>query len=136
MPYTAKRPQLILLAFERIERLTADRLWNRAIDVDQSTSRATVYRTVGLLRDCGLIQEIKAIGGERFYSPKTNAHNDPSYLICSDCEMLIKFQDDHMPLLEDCISRRLGFKPSLKTMLIETMCAELRTNGVCKRRKS
>jgi Fur family ferric uptake transcriptional regulator len=135
LPYT-ERPQLIRLAFERIERLTADGLWNRAIDVDQSNSRATVYRTVGLLRDYGLIQEFKAIGGERFYSPKTNAHNDPSYLICSDCEMVIKFQEDHMALLKDCISRRLGSKPSRKTMRIETMCAELRANGVCKRRKS
>jgi Fur family ferric uptake transcriptional regulator len=41
-----------------------------------------------------------------------------------------------MSLLEDCITRRLGFRPETSSVRIEASCDELRLNGICERRRA
>jgi Fur family ferric uptake transcriptional regulator len=45
---------------------------------------------------------------------------------------VVEFEDEHIALLHDCISRRLGFKPQLKSMRIEAHCEELAREGTCR----
>jgi Fur family ferric uptake transcriptional regulator len=39
-----------------------------------------------------------------------------------------------MELLENCITRRLGFSPTNKMVKIEAHCDELKLRGTCKKR--
>ena len=48
---------------------------------------------------------------------------------------MVEFEDDNIAVLEDCITRRLGFKPSMKSIRIEASCEELARKGVCASRK-
>ena len=48
----------------------------------------------------------------------------------------VEFEDQHIELLEECISKRLGFSPASKSLRIEANCDELRKQGVCKNRKT
>ena len=136
LPFTAQRRQILRGIFEHRERFTADGLWKAILEKDKSASRSTIFRTITLLKDCDLIREVEVARGQRFYYPKTTNHEDPNHLICSDCGKVIEFQDEHMALLEECITRRLGFKSNRKTLRIDATCEELRLKGFCERATS
>ncbi|MEM7385336.1 MAG: transcriptional repressor [Verrucomicrobiota bacterium] len=132
---TAQREVIVRAAFESKEHFNADELWERARKQDASTSRATVYRTLSLLVESGLLQEID-IGSEGkkvVYDPNFLDHPDHNHLICVDCDKVVEFEDQHITVLEDCISKRLGFSPSRKSIRIEAKCEEMRRQGACSR---
>jgi Fur family transcriptional regulator, ferric uptake regulator len=52
-----------------------------------------------------------------------------------DCDRIIEFEDTNMELLENCISRRLGFSPANKAVKIEGHCDELKLKGTCRNRQ-
>lgn len=130
---TPQRDAIVQSAFDGKEHYTADELWDRARQKDSSTSRATVYRTLALLVESGLLRELDLGKEYKYYDPNFLDHPHHNHLICVDCDKVVEFEDAHMSLLEDCISRRLGFKPSRKTIRIEATCEELKRVGACSR---
>ncbi len=130
---TPQREAIVQSAFASSEHFTADDLWDRARKQDASTSRATVYRTLSLLVESGLLHEIDLGKENRHYDPNFLDHPNHNHLICTDCEKVVEFEDDHINLLEDCITRRLGFKPNRKMIRIEASCDELKRLGACSR---
>ncbi|MFT6793810.1 MAG: Fur family ferric uptake transcriptional regulator, partial [Rubritalea sp.] len=70
-------------------------------------------------------------------APKTydpNFVDAPSHnhLICIDCGKVVEFEDDNIEILNDCITRRMGFRPVKQSIRIEACCDTLRVKGVCK----
>ena len=98
-------------------------------------SRATVYRTLTLLVESGLLREIDLGRDQTYYDPNFLEKPQHNHLICTDCDKVVEFEDDNIAVLEDCITRRLGFKPSMKSIRIEASCEELARKGVCASRK-
>jgi len=81
-----------------------------------------------LLREIDLGKDIK------YYDPNFLEHPNHNHLICVDCDKVVEFSDENINLLEDCITRRLGFRPTKKAIRIEASCEELRRKGSCKSR--
>ena len=71
----------------------------------------------------------------KHYDPNFIDHPHHNHLICVDCDKVVEFEDKGLEVLEDCISRRLGFQPASKSIRIEANCQELQRSGVCKSRK-
>jgi Fur family ferric uptake transcriptional regulator len=128
---TAQREVIIEAAFGTTEHYTAEELWEMARQIDPATSRATVYRTISLLVDAGLLREIDLGRDQKYYDPNFVDHPDHNHLICIDCGKVIEFEDENVAVLEDCITRRLGFRPTKKSIRIEACCDKLRTTGLC-----
>jgi len=128
---TAQRDSIISTVFEDDEHFTADELFDRVRRKDAATSRATVYRTINLLEEADLLHEVDLGGSEKTYDP--NFHDRPTHnhLICIDCDKVIEFEDNHIEVLNDCITRRLGFIPSKQSLRIEACCEALRSTGRC-----
>jgi Fur family ferric uptake transcriptional regulator len=120
---TAPRDAIIRAAFSTTEHYTA-------------VSRATVYRTLPLLVECGVLKEMDFGQDHKFYDPNYIEHPHHMHLICEDCNRIVEFEDQHIELLEDCITKRLGFSPASKFVRITATCDQLKTMGVCDRRKS
>ena len=131
---TSQRDAIIEAAFSTTEHYTADDLLVMAKKVDRSVSRATVYRTLPLLVESGMLREMDFGRDHKFYDPNYVDHPNHNHLICLDCAKIIEFEDVHMDTLEICISKRMGFTPTGKVVRIEAHCDELRTTGACKRR--
>ncbi|MEX2578609.1 MAG: transcriptional repressor [Verrucomicrobiales bacterium] len=131
MRRTAQRDVIVEAAFASDDHFTAEELLKKAQRIDPKTSRATLYRTITLLLECGLLREIDLGRDERVYDPNFLESPDHNHLICIDCGKVIEFEDDNAGLLIDCITRRLGFRPSSKSMRIEACCDRLRSDGVC-----
>ncbi len=128
---TAQREIIVEAAFANDDHFTAEELWAKARKLDPKTSRATVYRTISLLLECDLLKEIDLGRDERVYDPNFLDSPDHNHLICVDCGKVIEFEDENAAVLIDCLTRRLGFRPSSKSMRIEACCDKLRADGVC-----
>jgi Fur family ferric uptake transcriptional regulator len=53
-----------------------------------------------------------------------------------DCQKVVEFECPNIELLANCITRRLGFTPTKKTLTIEASCDLLKMNGVCHRKET
>lgn len=133
---TVQREAIIEAAFSTKEHYTAEELLVMARKIEKSVSRATVYRTLPLLVESGLLHELNLGSDTKVYDPNFVEHPTHNHLICVDCNKIIEFEDMNMELLENCISRRLGFSPASKAVKIEGHCDELRTNGTCRNRRA
>ena len=128
---TPQRDAIISAAFSTTDHFTADDLLARSRAIEPSVSRATVYRTLPLLVESGLLKEMDFGKDFKFYDPNYVAHPGHNHLICVDCDRIIEFEDRNMDTLEDCISKRLGFSPFNKVVRIEARCDELKRSGTC-----
>jgi Fur family iron response transcriptional regulator len=62
------------VVFERFQHLTADEIYDR-VKMEANVSRATVYNTMGLFSEQGLVREIKADSSKTFYDSNTSRHH-------------------------------------------------------------
>ncbi|MBP6602306.1 MAG: transcriptional repressor [Verrucomicrobiales bacterium] len=131
MRRTGQRDIIVEAAFSNDDHFTAEELFAKARRLDPKTSRATLYRTIALLVECKLLKEIDLGRDERVYDPNFLDSPDHNHLICVDCGKVLEFEDDNTAALIDAITRRLGFRPSSKSMRIEACCDRLRTEGRC-----
>ncbi len=131
---TAQRDAIIAAAFGTHEHFTAEALLEMSKKIEPSVSRATVYRTLPLLVECGVLKELDLGREQKVYDPNFVDHPHHNHLICVDCDKIVEFEDQNIELLEECISRRLGFSPSSKMVRIEAKCDELKRLGECKNR--
>lgn len=128
---TPQRNAVIDLIFASDEHFTADELWERIRKSNSKASRATVYRTINLLVEAGLLHEIDLGEDIKTYDPNFNDKPSHNHLICVDCGKVLEFEDSHIELLNDCITRRMGFRPKNQSIRIEANCEKLRTAGSC-----
>jgi len=131
---TRPREMIIETIFESEDHFSAEDLQEKVRAVDSGASRATVYRTLALLVESGLLREIDLGLGVTYYDPNFIDHPNHNHLICVDCHRVVEFEDAHMAVLEDCITRRLGFSAASASIRIEANCEELKQKGVCRNR--
>ena len=132
---TKQRDVIIEAAFGTREHFNADELHEMVRRIDRSISRATVYRTLGLLVNCRLLREIDLGRDQTYYDPNFLDKPEHNHLTCTDCDRVVEFEDDHIAVLEDCITRRLGFTPASKSIHIVAKCDELERTGRCRFQK-
>ncbi len=133
MRITAQRRAIIDTVFTTRQHFTADELlaWSR--QRDKSVSRATVYRTLPLLTESGLVREMDFGKVYKYYDPYYAEHPSHNHIICQDCQKIIEFDSDNVEQLGAEISRRLGFVAVGHRFEITARCLELKKHGTCKR---
>src|SRR5215212_1733652 len=131
---TKQRDMIIEAAFSTKEHFNADDLHEMARRIDRTISRATVYRTLLLLVECGLLREVDLGRDQTYYDPNYLDKPSHNHLICADCDRVVEFENDHIALLEDCITRQLGFTVASKSMRIIANCYKLARTGRCEHR--
>ena len=131
---TAQRQAIIDTAFSTDRHFTAEQLlaWSR--ERDQSVSRATVYRTLPLLTESGLVREMDFGKDYKFYDPNYAEHPHHNHIICQDCEKIVEFESEKIEKLENEISHRLGFAVKAHRLQITATCEELKKMGECKKK--
>src|SRR5260221_550412 len=131
---TSQRQVIIETAFGTEEHFTAEQLlaWSRKRD--RSVSRATVYRTLPLLTESGLVREMDFGKDYKFYDPNYAEHPNHNHIICNDCEKIVEFESDKIEKIESQITRRLGFSIKTQRLQITGSCEELKKLGACKKK--
>ncbi len=72
---TSQRRLITHLLFTRCTHLSADEVFRLINTDDQCVSKATVYNTLGLLAEKGVVREVIADPNRIFYDPNTEPHH-------------------------------------------------------------
>lgn len=128
---TSQRDAIVEVIFSTDEHFTPDELFERFRKRGVNPSRATLYRTLALLTEANLLQEIDLGDGQTTYDPNFTNRPTHNHLICIDCGKVTEFEDDHLDILNHCLTRRLGFHPVRQSLRIEASCQKLRNNSHC-----
>jgi Fur family ferric uptake transcriptional regulator len=98
----------ILDVFLRSERhLSVDDLLHMVQKKRPDVGRTTVYRTLKLLQDAGLAQELVVQGQTYFEREYNREHHD--HFICNSCGEIIEFSNPDIERLQDEVAAGLGF---------------------------
>jgi Fur family ferric uptake transcriptional regulator len=127
---TAQRRVLIEIIQEADGHLDAAALLERARKRDAQIDRATVYRTLELLKKLRLIDELDLMhldGEKHFYEVRTTV--DHVHLACVQCGRIEEFTSPLFERLKDEISRRNGFRIRVTRLEVGGQCK------VCSARK-
>ena len=85
-----------------------EEVYRRASEIDQKISLATVYRTLRLFEDSGIIQSHDFGGGRaRYEASDDDTHHD--HLIDLDSGEVIEFFDEELEALQEKIAKRMGY---------------------------
>ncbi len=85
-----------------------EELHRRAHDVDPHISIATVYRTVRLFEEAGIIERHDFRDGRSRYEERTGEHHD--HLIDMKTGEVVEFVDKEIEALQEATARKLGYR--------------------------
>jgi Fur family ferric uptake transcriptional regulator len=83
---------------------------------------STVYRTLELLKELGLVTETDLGGGKLRYHSVENGHHH--HLICRKCGRIVELDEAVLKPVEGTILRKYGFKPDLSHLAVFGHCLE------------
>ena len=129
---TSQRQVIIDTVFSTDQHFTAEQLLDWARKQDQSVSRATVYRTLPLLTESGLVHEMDFGKDYKYYDPNYADSPNHNHLICQDCDRIVEFESDKIDKLQDEISQSLGFYLKAQQLRLTASCDEMKRLGACK----
>ena len=85
-----------------------DELYKRAVQVDDRISIATVYRTVKLFEESGIITKHDFKGGKARYEELNESHHD--HLIDIKTGQIIEFVDEDIEQLQKKVADKYGYE--------------------------
>jgi Fur family ferric uptake transcriptional regulator len=85
-----------------------EELYRRAHDLDPHISIATVYRTVRLFEEAGIIERHDFRDGRSRYEEAPDVHHD--HLIDMRTGKVVEFVDEEIEKLQQAIAKRLGYR--------------------------
>lgn len=85
-----------------------EELYARASGIDPRISLATVYRTVKLFEEAGILEKLEFGDGRARYEDADRDHHD--HLIDIHSGEVIEFVDEEIEALQEKIARKLGYE--------------------------
>jgi Fur family ferric uptake transcriptional regulator len=120
---TAQRRILVEALENAAEHLDARLLLERARERDPRINRATVYRTIDLLKRLGLIDELDLMhlnGEKHYYEPRNG--RDHAHLACFACGRIEEYTSPTYERLKEEIRERSGFSTDVVRLEVGGRC--------------
>ena len=111
---------VILGALTLGEHLSADEVFARVEPLLPAVNRSTVYRTLELFRDLGLVSETDLGGGVRQFELLDRRHH---HLICRSCGHVLELDDALIAPLREAIRDRYAFAAGIDHLALFGRCA-------------
>ncbi len=108
LKFTTERELLLSHVLETRKHFDADSLYENLKKKGVRIARDTVYRTLPLLLECGVLQ--KSVGDSRrdyFEVPGVKGHHD--HMVCIECGKVIEFHSDELEKLQDRLCKDYDF---------------------------
>ena len=108
MRMTEQRRVVARVLEEARDHPDTEELYRRAAEIDPRISIATVYRTVSLFEEAGIVERHAFRDGRARYEPAPDDHHD--HLIDMRSGKVIEFTDPEIEALQEAVARRLGYR--------------------------
>jgi Fur family ferric uptake transcriptional regulator len=126
---TAERQAVFDELFARHEHLEADEILVRLRGKGKKISRATIYRTLELLFDSGIVGRVRTgETGYRYERLRAGEHHD--HLICNECGRVIEFFEPRIESLQDEVCERYGFLSISHSHQMRGICRQCRPRAL------
>lgn len=118
---TRQRGLIVETFFSVPGHLSVEELWAKVRATDTKVSVATVYRTMKLLAQSGLVHAQNFGDGQtRYEAAVGREHHD--HLICTRCGTIVEFEDDRIEHLQEAAAKRQGFKVTSHKLELYGLC--------------
>ena len=131
---TNQRLAIFDAAFAQSEHFTAEQLLDYARALDDSVSRATVYRTLPIMTESALLREVDIGSGEKFYRPTLGGGTQVAQVVCIECDKIFEISAPFMSWYGNTVSSKLGLTPVTQRLQVSAHCDLFRQTGTCPRR--
>ena len=105
---TAQRDTIAKVFLETHRHISVEELYNEVRRRNPRIGYATVYRTMKLLKECGVAAERHFRDGEARYESAQKKHHD--HLICESCGKIVEFEEPRIEALQEAVAKRMGFR--------------------------
>lgn len=105
---TGQRRVIAKVLEEATDHPDVEEMYNRASSIDSNISIATVYRTVKLLEETGIVERHEFRDGRARYEIVPENHHD--HLIDLKTGNVIEFENAEIEALQEKIANKLGYK--------------------------
>lgn len=124
---THQREKILQCLLSAQRHMDVEQIFDQLKKKDPSLGRATVFRTVKLLQECGLVAEVASGQGRSKFELKADRpHHD--HMICMECGGITEFQSPRMEHFQDEAIRKHGFEALWHRHEIFGRCADCRKN--------
>jgi Fur family ferric uptake transcriptional regulator len=114
--------ELVLAAVERLGHATPDEVYAEVRTHSESINLSTVYRTLELLDDLGLIRHAHLTDrAPTYHSARGHEH---AHLICRECQSVISIDRAEMEAALEGLAGKRGFIPDYGHLTVFGTCAE------------
>ena len=107
MKMTGQRRIIAQVLSESNDHPSVDDVFSRASSIDAKISIATVYRTVRLFEEAGILEKHDFKGGKARYEQSPDEHHD--HLIDINSGEIVEFVDKDIEELQKKIAKKLGY---------------------------
>ncbi len=119
---TDSRKKILRAIVNSEDHFTADEFHMREFGQNGSVSRATVYRTLDVLEECGLVRKMVMRNGKSYYESKIgNTHHQ--HMICIECNKIKEFPGESLVDQLNMLCEGMNF---------EVFCHDIKVHGICR----
>ena len=127
LKYTPERRTLLEAILGTHEHFEAEQLLIAMRQAGKRVAKATIYRTLPLLIECGIVKQLQ-LGEKMARYEHVLGHAPHDHIICRKCGRIVEFDSSRVLDLRDEIARRHGFEPSGHRFQITGLCEECSRN--------
>ncbi|MFC1984311.1 Fur family transcriptional regulator [Chloroflexota bacterium] len=116
---------MVLSAIENSDdHISAEEIYAQIVTKYPQVNISTVYRTLELLKQLGLVTETDLGGGRvRYHSAEKGHHH---HLVCEKCGEIIDVDESTLTRLQDVLLHRYNFSARLSHLAIFGLCESCR----------
>ncbi len=131
---TSQRDDIARVFLNAGRHISVEELYAEVKKVNPRVGYATVYRTLRLLKECGLAVERHFNDGEARYETAEGERHAHDHFICERCSRIVEFSSFEMDALDERIAKKLGAVITRHRLELYGICRQCREGGDSPRR--
>ncbi len=121
--YTAERRAMLQVVMTTHDHFDVERILVELRQRGHRVGRATVYRTLALLENCGIIKEV-TFGQKQTHYEHIHGHGSHDHMVCRRCGRIIEFDDAAVVELRRVLARAVQFHDLSHRFQVLGLCRE------------
>ena len=123
---TRERIMILEGVLKRTDHFDADQFAAELSVSGVKVSRATVYRTLDILNDMGIVHK-STLGHKHQHYENMVDRNHHDHLVCLSCEKVVEFLEPKIEELQEEVCRKNGFEIKDHSLQLFGICADCKT---------
>ncbi len=128
LKYTSERANILGAVMRRNEHFEAEELLRQLWQEGRRVGKATVYRTLKLLVECGIVRETQFRNKQVHYE-HSHGQDPHDHMLCRHCGRIIEFDAREVVRLRSRIAAEAKFHPLSHRFAILGVCAACQKAG-------